>query len=320
MSFVLFHFTIVVLLASVLTSATCLSAYLVSHKRLMLFAFLGFLFYFFDVAWVFQDAFAFAGGDVALGNSYLLVRSLASVVAGGGFLVSFWLLIGDYLGETRRVLLIAPGVVFAAGSIGMLVLLPESDLQRFLFYSMRGALLLWMLLYLAYRYVAAKDEVEKNRLKKHRTIYVLLWVLGAAMVAEDAYSFLFSGAAQETNILSYFAERNYVENVLMLCCMFYAFRAAFRSLALRFDRPPKQSDKLKETIAGGSLMMYGKRHQLSEREQEVLELVLLGKDNQNIASSMHLAPGTVKVHVHNILQKTAQPNRQTLIQDFWKTS
>ena len=50
--FVLFHFTLIVLLASVLTSAACLSAYLVSRKRVLLFAFLAFLFYFFDVAWV----------------------------------------------------------------------------------------------------------------------------------------------------------------------------------------------------------------------------------------------------------------------------
>ena len=50
MGFVLFHFTLIVLLASVLTSAACLSAYLVSRKRVLLFAFLAFLFYFFDVA------------------------------------------------------------------------------------------------------------------------------------------------------------------------------------------------------------------------------------------------------------------------------
>ncbi|WP_418381095.1 LuxR C-terminal-related transcriptional regulator, partial [Adlercreutzia sp.] len=47
--------------------------------------------------------------------------------------------------------------------------------------------------------------------------------------------------------------------------------------------------------------------------------VLVGKDNQNIASAMHLALSTVKVHVHNILQKTGHANRQELVQDFWKT-
>ena len=60
--------------------------------------------------------------------------------------------------------------------------------------------------------------------------------------------------------------------------------------------------------------MYG----LSERETEVLELILQGKNNQNIASSLQLSPSTVKVHVHNILKKTELKNRQELTQDFWK--
>lgn len=43
-----------------------------------------------------------------------------------------------------------------------------------------------------------------------------------------------------------------------------------------------------------------------------------GKDNQNIASSLQLALGTVKAHVHNILKKTGTTTRQELAQLFWK--
>lgn len=106
----------------------------------------------------------------------------------------------------------------------------------------------------------------------------------------------------------------------MLCCAFFACRDAFRVLLLRFDRPPMRGGGRQEELIDDNLMMYGKRHQLSERECEVLRYVLLGNDNQNIASSMHLALSTVKVHVHNILQKTGQANRQALVQDFWKMS
>lgn len=41
---VLFYITLAVLLISILASATCFSAYLVSRKRLLLFAFMAFLF------------------------------------------------------------------------------------------------------------------------------------------------------------------------------------------------------------------------------------------------------------------------------------
>ncbi|WP_371298399.1 hypothetical protein [Paraeggerthella sp.] len=137
MGLVLFHVTLIVLLISILASAMCLSAYLVSRKRLMLFAFFAFLFYFFDVAFVFQDEFVSYVLGSEQGQIYLVIRSLTNVITGGGFLVSFWFLVCDYLGETRRALLVAPGVVFAVMSVAVLVALPEGDLQRFLFYGMR---------------------------------------------------------------------------------------------------------------------------------------------------------------------------------------
>ncbi len=42
---------------------------------------------------------------------------------------------------------------------------------------------------------------------------------------------------------------------------------------------------------------------LTKREQEILALVAVGKSNQEIASILFIAPGTVRVHVHAILQK-----------------
>lgn len=75
-----------------------------------------------------------------------------------------------------------------------------------------------------------------------------------------------------------------------------------------------------ETFIDQNLAAYAAARQLSKREAEVLRLVLLGKDNQNIATSMHLAPSTVKVHMHHILQKAERANRKELIQDFWEFS
>ncbi len=42
---------------------------------------------------------------------------------------------------------------------------------------------------------------------------------------------------------------------------------------------------------------------LTKREQEILALVAGGKSNQEIAQILYIAPGTVRVHVHAILQK-----------------
>ncbi|MGL5061100.1 MAG: response regulator [Microcoleus sp.] len=42
---------------------------------------------------------------------------------------------------------------------------------------------------------------------------------------------------------------------------------------------------------------------LTKREQEILALVAAGKSNQEIAQILYIAQGTVRVHVHAILQK-----------------
>ena len=58
--------------------------------------------------------------------------------------------------------------------------------------------------------------------------------------------------------------------------------------------------------------------QKSAVKSEVLRLILQGKDNQNIASTLTLSAGTVKVHMHNILKKTGHANRAELAADFWE--
>lgn len=42
---------------------------------------------------------------------------------------------------------------------------------------------------------------------------------------------------------------------------------------------------------------------LTQREQEILAQIAAGKSNQEIAEQLHIAIGTVRVHVHAILQK-----------------
>jgi two-component system, NarL family, response regulator len=48
---------------------------------------------------------------------------------------------------------------------------------------------------------------------------------------------------------------------------------------------------------------------LTKREQEILALVSMGKSNQEIASSLYIATGTVRVHVHAILSKLSVRDR-----------
>ncbi|HLO83812.1 MAG TPA: response regulator transcription factor [Nostocaceae cyanobacterium] len=48
---------------------------------------------------------------------------------------------------------------------------------------------------------------------------------------------------------------------------------------------------------------------LTHREQEILSLLATGKTNQEIAHKLYIAPATVRVHIHAILQKLEAKDR-----------
>ena len=217
---------------------------------------------------------------------------------------------------------VVPPTLFAITSVAVLVLLPDGDVQRFWFWSIRQFYMYWILLYAGYSFLRQKDEAERARMWRHRGLYAAAWVLGLVVLAEDAASFLVMDLPSvNLGSIVFSAERSYAENLLMLVIGVAAVRNAVRMLSLRFERPPAQGgSKHQEQQIVESLNVFATRHKLSQREREVLYLILLGKDNQNIASEMSLALSTVKVHVHNILKKTGDANRQELIRNFWKMS
>lgn len=250
------------------------------------------------------------------------MRSLASVVTGGGFVTAFWVLLCDYLNETRRTVFVMPPAIFTIASVAMLVMIPDGDLQRFWFWSIRQFYMYWILLYAGYSFLRQQGEAERARMWRHRALYAVTWAIGLLVLAEDYATFLVMDLASvNLDALVFSAEHNYAENLLMLVIGVAAVRNAVRMLSLRFERPPAQGgSKQQEQQIIENLNVFATRHKLSQREREVLYLILLGKDNQNIASEMSLALSTVKVHVHNILKKTGDASRQELIQGFWKMS
>jgi DNA-binding CsgD family transcriptional regulator len=64
---------------------------------------------------------------------------------------------------------------------------------------------------------------------------------------------------------------------------------------------------------GTSLGVFRNRYRLSKREAEVVELVLLGFRNRDIAASLGTSPTTIKKHLTHIFDKVGVDNRTQLI-------
>ncbi|MBQ4821867.1 helix-turn-helix transcriptional regulator [Aquimarina sp. MMG016] len=53
-------------------------------------------------------------------------------------------------------------------------------------------------------------------------------------------------------------------------------------------------------------------NRITEREKNVLELIALGKKNQEIADQLFVDISTIKTHINNIYKKTGLKNRKEL--------
>lgn len=64
---------------------------------------------------------------------------------------------------------------------------------------------------------------------------------------------------------------------------------------------------------GTSMGAFRSRYRLSRREAEVVELVLLGYRNRDIASTLGTSPATIKKHMTHIFDKVGVDTRTQLI-------
>ena len=213
---------------------------------------------------------------------------------------------------------IAPAVGFVVLSTVVIVALPEGQYKQWLFYSMRQVFLLWCLGYVLMRYRTTKSEIEKTRLRRHEPLFLITLVLTMCIILEDTFMMLVWDPTSVSMLPLYISERNFSENFLMLAFAFFSLREAGATLRLRLKEPPASENPEVRRQIDDLLPAYCERHGMTAREREILALVLQGKDNQNIASELQLALGTVKAHVHNILKKTDHASRQDLTRDFWK--
>jgi DNA-binding CsgD family transcriptional regulator len=74
------------------------------------------------------------------------------------------------------------------------------------------------------------------------------------------------------------------------------------------DRPPRAAGTA-GTAAAATAAPGEPLEPLSQRELEVLRLVATGRSNQEIATELYVATGTVKAHLHNIFRKLEARSR-----------
>lgn len=113
----------------------------------------------------------------------------------------------------------------------------------------------------------------------------------ARLIAAGAAGYCLKGIAAETLILA-------IRSVAAGASWWD--RTATTEIRTTFDR----NSDMSEAIATPADILP-----LTQREQEILALIAAGKSNQEIATTLYITPGTVRVHVHTIIQKLGVRDR-----------
>lgn len=217
-------YTIVVMLVCVASGSVSLSAYFVSRRHSFLYAAAMLLFYFLDLALIFQYEYLGQNVEYSINQFYTIDHPQLKILLALGTLEPMWLILCDFVNERRRVLRLAPALAFIAASEIVVLCLPVDEFRQWLFYTLRQAFLLWCLAFGVYRYCTARNEVEKARLRRQEPLFLITLVLCLCILIEDIVMILVFDSSFFANadmLPLYISERNFSENILLLTLSFF---------------------------------------------------------------------------------------------------
>lgn len=325
MNLFFFIYTLVLLFICIVTASICGAAYAVSHRKRYIPQALFFIFYFVELSSIFGAEWLVQNiSHIGPHNYYAVDNPIFRTLIGAAILCCFWYVILDIVDVHTPRVIVAPTCIFIACCTLILMAMPYGALRQWLFYTARQVSLAACLIYAHHAYKRKDDVIMQQRITKRSRSVQILSLCIACIILEDSLVILGLPIPGKESIFAalFLSSRNFSENAMMLYLAYSVIRPAFDILVLHFNEPPEPRDDKPETQMlcehiKDRLPAYASNHGLSKREREILELVMQGKSNREIATTLILAEGTIKTHLHNIMKKCKQPSREDLRRDFW---
>ena len=208
-----------------------------------------------------------------------------------------------------------PITLFLAQST-ILIVVPERVFQQMLFYAIREIAAIVVVAALLMRQSFASEQEpgiskRQSRLLSRAFVILILVFVEEIVTCPAAKSLL----SLNKYIAYFFFSRNVFENLIVGFCAYHTVSDGIRMLSARLPHSGSMQVAFDTRVA-----QFGKQFMLTEREVEVVSLLLYAKSNQEIATELVLSIGTVKSHVSHIYGKTGIHSRQDLAQLFWETT
>lgn len=146
--------------------------------------------------------------------------------------------------------------------------------------------------------VSRRDQMERGH---HRFLLALLWVTLATSIVGHAIDW------SQANVVLFSSQRSLFSEILTVEYLAFAFTYLSRTFTTVEDP---------EIARANALDRFARVHGLTNREREIVGLIVEGKSNQEIGNELWLSQGTVKTHAHNIYRKAGVSKRGELLAAF----
>lgn len=197
--------------------------------------------------------------------------------------------------------------------------------QHWVFYTIRQIYLACFVLFYFIRYAFSKDREYKVRIRAYRFLFLIGGLFSLLIFAEDSMVIYHFQYVINTLNLKVFMEHNLSEDIFFVILAVIAVKSGFSQLIQRKEPAEIMESGIPLPVAAVCeaktpcpedpfIRTYG----LSNRQRDVLYLLLKDKTYQDMGKELGLSVGTVKFHAHGIYEKTDSRNRSELIGRYEK--
>ncbi|MBS6078664.1 MAG: response regulator transcription factor [Collinsella sp.] len=319
MNTLMFFYTLAILVICIVTAVLSLAAYASSRRRFFIYGSGVFICYAIEMTEILFE-YTLQNQSFPASDYYSITIPVLRTFVATASQAFIWLIAMDLLDKHSKKQFVIPVATFLLSELLIIVAVPYGPIHQWLYYTMRQVFLVFVGLYIFWTARKSTQVELKARVNNQRKHLIIGAILVGCIVAEDFYNILIVPMSLAPSWLQlYLSERSFSENVFACYFAILLIIYSYHVLSIRMQEAPEEKNvsDLDRHIEE-QMPFYRNAYKLSNRETEVMRLVVLGKSNQEIADELFLAVGTVKTHIHNILVKTEQQNRTTLILHFWK--
>ncbi|MDR1548308.1 MAG: helix-turn-helix transcriptional regulator [Hungatella sp.] len=198
-----------------------------------------------------------------------------------------------------------------------------SATQHWIFYTIRQIYLAGYVLYYFIYYAYSRDSEYQIRISKYRPLFLVGGIFAFLVFVED--STVIFNFQYVVNILDLkvFTEHNLSEDIFFAILAIIGVKNGFSQLTQSMEQAeatPCKTGPEKEVLLEKDVPVeeepFITAYGLSNRQRDVLFLLMKDGTYQKMAEELGLSVGTVKFHAHGIYEKTDSRNRSELIHKY----